>query len=312
MTVTAGSRIAESVSPVLSRYVFVVGPGRSGTSLLRRLLNADPEVALAPETHFLDQWLPRFFLSGQDRATVEALWPLYRESAHFRSLEFSDDVASTLPLSAPRTFFKGMLDTYAEQRGASVGGEKTPTHFRYVGRLLDWFPDARVVFILRDVRGTVASLRALDYRWARGTDHKHVSLWRDSAEAALRWKTHPRVEMVRYEDLVRNPVSVLKELVPRLTGSAFNPAWLSEEIGTTSADSWKTKMRGSHADMLLHASEPLMTQLGYASPRPTLPPLVERVRYTAGGLGDHVRRIGRAASHPAEAIRRIRYRRRNP
>ncbi len=293
-----------------SRYVFVVGSGRSGTSLLRRLLNADPEVALAPETHFLDQWLPRFWVPGQDRATVEALWPAYKESRHFRSLELPEDVLERLGrLSAPRTLFKGMLDAYAEQRAAAVGGEKTPAHFRYIGRLLDWFDDARVVFILRDVRGVVASFRALDYRWAQGTDHKHVSLWRDSAEAALHWKTDPRVEVVRYEDLVGDPVSVLSEMAPRLTGRDFDPAWLVEEVRSGPANSWASTMRAPHASMLFHAAQPLMTELGYTAPT-TPPPLSERVRYTTGRLVYLVRRVMRAASQPIGPIRRIRYRRR--
>jgi Sulfotransferase family len=293
---------------MISRYVFIVGSGRSGTSLLRQLLNADPKVALAPETHFLDQWLPRFWLPYEDRATIGSLWPAYRDSAHFRSLELPDDFIDVL--GRPPTvsaFFKGMLDVYAEERAATIGGEKTPTHFRYVRQLLNWFPNARIVFIVRDVRATVASLAALDQRWARGTDHKHVSVWRDAAQAALRWKDDSRVEVVRYEDLVEDPVAVLRQLTPKVTGRDFVPTRLMNDVRTDRVDAWAAVVRPSRAEMLLHAVHPLMRELGYTPSEPT-PPIAERARFAAGAFGDELRRVTSAVRHPARAIRRIRYR----
>jgi hypothetical protein len=38
-------------------YLFIVGCPRSGTTLLRRMVDAHPEIAITPET----QWIPRFF-----------------------------------------------------------------------------------------------------------------------------------------------------------------------------------------------------------------------------------------------------------
>ena len=54
-----GAHIAgpQSVAP---EYVFVVGLSRSGTTLMRRLLNSAPDVAIAPESHFMGHLVPGF------------------------------------------------------------------------------------------------------------------------------------------------------------------------------------------------------------------------------------------------------------
>jgi hypothetical protein len=201
-----------------------------------------------------------------------------------------------------------MLDAYAEVRGAVVGGEKTPTHFRYVGRLLSWFPDARVVFVMRDVRGVVASLQRLDYPWAQRSDYMRIKLWRDAAQAALRWQADPRVEVVRFEDLVADPIPTVQELASTLTGDVFDCTWIREAILTDPASSWASVLSKKRAAVVAWAAEPMMTRLGYVSATEPLPARA-RLQYRARGLRDEVGRLRRAAKQPVQAMRRIRYRR---
>src|SRR5438874_10462978 len=40
-------------------YVFVVGCPRSGTTLLKRMLDAHPQLAITPETHWIPSWFER-------------------------------------------------------------------------------------------------------------------------------------------------------------------------------------------------------------------------------------------------------------
>ena len=56
-----------------------------------------------------------------------------------------------------RGVFLAMLGLYAEAKGVTRTGEKTPAHVREVGTLLEWFPDARVVHMVRDPRAIYVS-----------------------------------------------------------------------------------------------------------------------------------------------------------
>lgn len=311
-----------------ARRIFIVGSGRSGTSLLRTLLNLDPQVALAPETHFLDQWLPRFWGSGDDRAVARSLGVAYRDSAHLRSLALPDDVVGPLLAAAasPQELFAGLLDAYARQHDATCGGEKTAAHFRYVDRLLDWFPDARVVFMVRDPRAVVASLVALDAPWAQGTTRTHAELWRAAAAAALRWRDHPQVDIVRFEDLVADPEGVLQDLAPRLLGRPFDPKWIADRsadvtarldngsllsnapVDPSRASAWRDRLRPVDEALVARACRDLAVPLGY--PIPSEPVRWrDAARYAGLGATRQAERVRRAISSPRAAFRRARYRR---
>jgi hypothetical protein len=310
--------------------VFVVGPGRSGTSLVRNLLNLDPDVAIAPESHLLDLWLPRYADRGAPRRIVEELWPAYATSTHLERFGFDDATLAGLAQAPdPRSLFAALVHAYADPRRAQVVGEKTPAHFRYVDRLFEWFPDARVVFVLRDPRSVVASLTVLDASWAAGTLADHIAQWRDAAQAAITWRDDPRVTVVRYEDLVADPVRRIPEMHRVLTARSFDPAWLQRlpdaDLGTASGslradqgvsdariDAWRGRLSDRDASAVVVACRQEMELLGYEVPSVSLP-TVARLRVHLLGLQARraLTRATRAARAPSSALRRIRYRRRS-
>ena len=310
--------------------VFVVGPGRSGTSLVRNLLNLDPEVAIAPESHFLDLWLPRFADRGAPRRVVEELWPAYASSRLVERLGLDDAALARLAQAPdPRSLFAGIVRSFADPRRASVVGEKTPAHFRYVDRLLEWFPDARVVFVLRDPRSVVASLVVLDASWASGTLADHIALWRDAARAAIAWRGDPRVTVVRYEDLVADPLGHIPDLHQFLTGRSFDPAWMQrlpdaglvaatgslrpdQGVSNARIGAWRDRLSEREATAVVVACRREMQALGYEVPAVALPTVARRRVHLLGLQARRaLARAARAARAPSSARRRIRYRRRS-
>jgi hypothetical protein len=165
--------------------IFIVGVSRSGTTLMRRVLDKHSRIAIATENHYLGHLLPwegaRHYFGRvgdlHDDANVRALVSLIfsgdlqrrsklRElSPYWRWLSSKvarADIEAYLLASdrSERGVFEAFLRVYADRRGKAIMGEKTPAHLAYVDELLDWFPDGRIVHCMRDPRAIhVSELR---------------------------------------------------------------------------------------------------------------------------------------------------------
>jgi hypothetical protein len=162
--------------------IFVVGVSRSGTTLLRRVLETSDRVAIAAENHFVGHLIERegarhYFRQVGDledddniRRIVELIYSgEYQRRSRFRELspywrwllehvERQDFERRLLAGErSERGLMRELMRTYADFRGRPVMGEKTPAHLNYVETLLDWFPGGRVVHILRDPRAIYVS-----------------------------------------------------------------------------------------------------------------------------------------------------------
>ncbi len=108
---------------------------------------------------------------------------------------------------------------------------------RHIDWILERFPEARFIHVIRDGRDVVCSMRQHpDRRWVDGAwvkVHRPLSLdqyarrWVLDTEAGMAHRGDPRYLEVRYEDLVQDPAGVLEGLLQRL-GESFDPAMLVE------------------------------------------------------------------------------------
>ena len=162
--------------------VFVVGVSRSGTTLMRNILEGSSQVAICNENHFLGhllasegvrQQLRRRFGAGRDDDTARRMVAfiyddllrgskLRRPSRQWiwttRHVTREEMLRRFLATDrSDRALFELVLRSYAELRGKPIMGEKTPAHVRYVDTIFEWFPNARVIHMVRDPRGIYAS-----------------------------------------------------------------------------------------------------------------------------------------------------------
>ncbi len=191
---------------------FVVGATRSGTTLLRLMLDAHPEMAIPSETHFIPNLIKAYRLES---ATPERMCEVV--TAHRRWGDFHLDPEELLerfraidpinPGDAARAFFQ----LYAEREGKTRWGDKTPGYVREMHRIESVLPEARFVHLVRD--GRDVALSVLGMNWGPST----------VPEAAFRWKKRilrareqaPRIGHyveIRYEDLVRDTEDTLRRI----------------------------------------------------------------------------------------------------
>ena len=162
--------------------IFIVGVSRSGTTLMRRILDKHSRIGIATENHYLGHLLAwegtrHYFRrlgdlreDAQVRALVQLIYSgeLQRRSRLRELSPYWRWLTSKVPaadmeaylLASDRTergIFEAFLRIYADRRGKAVMGEKTPAHLDYVETLLEWFPDGRIVHCMRDPRAIYVS-----------------------------------------------------------------------------------------------------------------------------------------------------------
>jgi hypothetical protein len=186
----------------------IVSVGRSGTTLLRLMLDSHPELAVPPETGFLPAiWERREELDAETLADLVVAAPQWPDF-HLDEAELRAALRALRPFSAAegtRCFYR----LYARRFGKRRWGDKTPVYGRHMPAIQDLLPEARFLHLIRDGRDVALSLRPLWF--APGQDARTLAAhWRDGIEAARRDAPACRHYLeVRYEDLVAEPERVL-------------------------------------------------------------------------------------------------------
>jgi hypothetical protein len=223
-----------------SHPIFIVGAPRSGTTLLRAILNKHPSIAICDESYFFYYVYSRrrafgdLAQEGNRRRLVEA----YLETWRIRRLGLDQQELERRLLREGTDYpalFMSLMEAYAESRAKRRPGEKTPHHAQHVETLFDWFPDATVIHVVRDPRDVVASLRKVP--WGRNSVAANARLWIDLTQAAERSAERSGFVSLRYEDLVSHPGNTLRSLCLAL-GEPYVPELLSDRSQETPDRPW--------------------------------------------------------------------------
>ncbi len=191
--------------------ILIIGCRRSGTTLLRAMLEGHPDLLVHPAE-------PQFILQGYERfgRTVRDVPAAVRFFSRHRYAVVDDHSWSPESNLGPEMDYRDLLAGYLE----AWGGEglktqrpvlKDPAFIFHLDRLNMLFPEAQFIHILRDPRANIASQLA---RWSQARLWECLHWWRAAVQAGWRWgQQHPeQYYELRYEDLVRTPVKTLQDL----------------------------------------------------------------------------------------------------
>ncbi|MGL5866951.1 MAG: sulfotransferase [Dermatophilaceae bacterium] len=199
----AGS--ASANDPVAGRPIFIVGCQRSGTTMLRLMLDSHPRISCGPETRFLEGFEPI----------------LTDDWKRLSQYGFSEDEW----VLRIRGFFEGVQADYARSRGKQRWADKTPRYALSLPLVLRIFPDAQIVHVIRDPRDVAVSHRKRFGYWSCLKSTVKWPKYVGTARHAARGLSAATYREVRYERLVADPGATLSDLLDWL-GEPWDPAVL--------------------------------------------------------------------------------------
>ena len=286
--------------------IFIVGAPRSGTSLLRNLLNRHPAIGLCDETYYFYYVYERRRAFGDlaEPAARQRLIDKYLATSQVRHLGIPLDELNRVLLrdgTSYAAFFTTLLRCYATAHRKQRYGEKTPQHVFSLSTLCDWYPGCRIIHLIRDPRDVVASL--LRMPWGRRNVIANVRLWRDCVLAGERFGASDNCLRVRYEDLVAALEPELKR-VCEFIGEDYRadmllpsdaPAaaawWFQralEPVTTARRGAWRDQLTRDDVAVIEWVAAPLMHRLGYEREAPAIGRAL-RARATAAAVIDAAR-----------------------
>lgn len=201
-------------------HVVMGGAPRSGTTVLRKLFDRHPAICCGAETKIL---VP---------AAFNLAW--LASSYHIPRAELE---SMRLAAASQGAFVDAFATRVRVQAGKARWAEKTPQNIRHLDWILERFPQASIIHIIRDGRDVVCSMRQHpDWRWSNGGWQKvlvprsiewYAKRWLGDTAAGMAWRADPRYVEVRYEDLVADPEAVLRTICDGI-GVALDAAWLAQ------------------------------------------------------------------------------------
>ena len=193
---------------------FIVGVMRSGTTLLRFMLDAHPNLAIPPETRFFPEIDS---LIEAESITQESFIEFLTTHLTWDDFQIPEqELRRRLKKVSPFTLSKALrcfYETYARRLGKKRWGDKTPYYSLHIDRLQALFPEAHFIHIIRDGRDVVISTRECEWFGLGNSISEEAGNWmnriRQTRQLAQNCKHYMEI---RYEDLVTDSAEVLRQV----------------------------------------------------------------------------------------------------
>src|SRR5262249_37007454 len=195
---------------------FVVGAERSGTTMLRLMLNSHPNIAVPHESGFITVFYRKLIDYG-DLSKKQNAKKILKDISEYGYMKKGGQIQSleeilSYPIAGYADLVNAIFTAYAKQRGKMRWGDKTPDYTPHLDILWKLFPGCRIVHLVRDGRDTAISLRSIS--WGSRSIQRIAEDWR--------WQTTLAHKVgnvlgehyleVRYEDLVQQPENTLRNI----------------------------------------------------------------------------------------------------
>lgn len=234
------------MTDIFTGPIFLVGMPRSGTKLLRTLLNEHGHIAIPEvETHFIPYWFKNWQLYG-DLSHPDAFSKFYNQAInlpYFKYLsEYKDiikeqdwyDGCSDYSLS---DVFEVLIRHDADLPGDSnlLWGDKTPSYIIHMPLLKELFPKARFIHIVRDVRDYCLSSKQA---WGKNM-YRAAQSWSERVRQACEYGVYLGDDylLIKYENLLIQPETELRKICTHLDvlfeSKMLTPSHVSENLGDT-------------------------------------------------------------------------------
>ncbi|MEA2168303.1 MAG: hypothetical protein QOF76_1603 [Solirubrobacteraceae bacterium] len=319
------------------RPLFIGGCPRSGTTLLRAMLDAHPDLGMPHESDFVRAlwWERRRFgdLRDPDNRRAVGEWIFSgptRRGHRLRDKKIGKAAAVARVVDADPTIgsiIATCFAMYADVHGKTRWGDKRPSYNAFLPQLFELFEDMQYVNVIRDPRGAVASQALMPWDAREVAVPAGIVRWEGAVRRTDRFAEGLRPDQlldVRYEDLTRDPATQLARICEfaklrggeaielmidadsrdRVRGDAH--VLVDQPVTTQSVERWRKRLRPEEVALIEQAAAPYMDRFGYRPVRGGAPSAADMAELTRRRRQEARMTAVRRA---ADLVRRARYRR---
>lgn len=243
--------------------IFVVGNSRSGTTMMGRILGKHPDVYTFGELHFFGQLCAPPFSSEMPKVNAVKLATAlccveregYRTHGNPRSFQkeakaFLNDLTS-YP-ETPAELYATFLCYETTKHSKTIPCDQTPRNVFYIKDILELYPKARIINMIRDPRDVLLSQkRKWKRRFLGGSDmpvkeslrdwmNYHPitisHIWRTAINAADQFAQHERVTSIYFEELLTHSETTVKRVCDAVNISYTDTMLQVPQVGSSVAE----------------------------------------------------------------------------
>lgn len=235
------------------KIVFILGVGRSGTSLLQSMLNSHSEIAFPPETHFFRYYVaPNRKRKQIIKNEPEKFFSVLEQDKSFSRININPQelLSDTNSDFKPEKIYQKLLEIYLNKKGKTIIGDKDPKNIEFVQQLYKYFPQATIIHLIRDPRDVVLSRTKAAWSahrplWLHAMIYNSQILTGRKNGIRLFKKNYLEI---KYEELISNPKDPLKRIVKNIgleyEESMLNFSKSGSELMDESEKQWKIETTG--------------------------------------------------------------------
>ena len=176
--------------------IFIIGCPRSGTTLLRVILDSHYNISCGPETHLIEN-IKKYYENIEKNWQRLKLFGISKE-------KYLTELGKNLST---------LQENYMKKNNKKRWAEKTPTNIFHIDFINELFPDCQLINVIRDGRDVICSYKK---RWGSLTIYNAVKTWNKSIDLTFQFRkkfTKEKYYEVRYEEIVSNPEIQTKKLM---------------------------------------------------------------------------------------------------
>lgn len=227
--------------------------------MMRRVLGNHPDIYMLEELHFFEQlWSSsdkQKELSKDKAIDLASRLLFIQRNGYLSELDLNthraeaENIVSAIKNLYPHEILKTFLFYETEKNGKIIPCEKTPQDVFYISEILELFPSAKIINMVRDPRGVMLSQKRKWQRKNMGASFMTKKeqrrlrinyhpitiskLWNASLRAALKFKDEPKMHTVHFEKLVNDSENEIKKLCAFLETDFNNAMLMIPQVGSS-------------------------------------------------------------------------------
>ena len=193
--------------------IFIIGVGRSGTSLLQSILNSHSKISFLPETQFLRNYVFKKNVSINKSNYKEIISQLEKDPRFSRL-----NICPKIVIEKSKNMidvYRNITNFFLKNKNKEIIGDKDPKIIENIEVLNYFFPNSKIIHIIRDPRDVVLSRTKA--RWSKKYPyfmHSIIYYLQMTLGRRMLYKYYNKNNFyeIKYEDLIKDPDYELKKI----------------------------------------------------------------------------------------------------